>query len=107
MASFGVSSLFYIQGGFLLNTVKPDSYSNVLDLDIPVYASFRIPVKNTKIRLNAGPYVKFNNYTAIGISAEGGVEYKRFYAGLSYFQNCTPHHEFLFNLSVGYKFKVR
>lgn len=107
MASFGINSLFYIQSGFLLNTVKPKVNSNFMEVDVPVYASFRIPVKKVKIQLNAGPYVKFNNYMDIGVSAEGGVEYKKIYMNLSYFQNCTQQSEILFNFSIGYKFKLK
>lgn len=107
MASFGFSSLFYIQSSLLLNTVRPEPENNFMEANVPVYASLRIPVKKVKIRLNVGPYIKFNNYMDIGVSAEGGIEYKKLYIGLSYFQNCTRESEILFNLSIGYKFKVK
>lgn len=63
MASFKMSDLFYIQPGALINTVS-GTYKKSGDwnfgLDIPLYASFQIPVNNAlKVRLNEDQPIHF------------------------------------------------
>lgn len=106
VASFGLSKQFAIQPGVLMNVVKTDETTQNFGVLIPVYASWRIPVKKINLRLNAGPYVEFKNVTNAGVSLEAGVEYKRFYTGVGYFQDLTLPRSVLLNLSFGYKFKV-
>lgn len=111
--SFPTSDLFAIQTGALLYTgTFVDNYRvwNI-GLNIPVYASFRIPVSNTaKIRLNAGPYIGLAQQNGqdghLGVSAEAGVEFHRIYIGAGCFQNCFNEQETQLNLSVGYKFAL-
>ena len=43
----------------------------------------------------------------VGATAEVGVEMKRVFVGVNCFQNCINEQEFLFGLSVGYKFKLQ
>lgn len=106
MLSFGLSGRFAIQPGVLMNVVKTeDTYDNI-GVAIPVYASWRVPVKKVNLRLNAGPYMEFKGDTNVGVSLEAGVEYKRFYAGMAYFQDILSPRSVLLNLSFGYKFKV-
>ena len=66
LMSLQLSDKFYFQPGFLINTVSEFFYKAngwKLGLDIPLYASFRVPVSNAaKLRFNAGPFV--------GISSE-------------------------------------
>lgn len=103
MASFRLIDQLYVQPGILLNISKPGGAKEVF---IPVYASYRIPVYKTTIRLNVGPYMKFCNHTNAGASAEGGAEYRNFYAGVAYTQDLSWLARMEFCLSVGYKFKL-
>lgn len=108
--SFPRSDLFAIQTGALLNTgnsmIKHERWD--IGINIPVYASFRIPVSDAaKVRLNVGPYVGVASQTAhLGLSAEAGVEFKRIYLGVGCFQNCVDGQDTTLNLSVGYKFEL-
>lgn len=103
-----VSGVFSIQPGALLHTAERhaswgDAWN--INLDIPVYASFRIPLSGSvNLRLNAGPYVGIGDYWHFGISEEAGLEWKRYFVGGACFQNCINEKEFSFNLSFGYRF---
>lgn len=107
--SFPTSNLFAIQTGALLYTGNRENNKvwNI-GLNIPVYASFRIPVSNaTRIRLNAGPYIGLAEQNGqLGVSAEAGVEFNRIYIGAGCFQNCFNEQEMQLNVSVGYKFAL-
>ena len=106
MVSFGLSDRFAIQPGVLMNVVETeDTYDNI-GVAIPVYASWRVPLKKVNLRLNAGPYMEFKGGTNVGASLEAGVEYKQFYTGVAYFQDILSPRSVLLNLSFGYKFKV-
>lgn len=110
MASFKMSDLFYIQPGALINTVS-GTYKKTGDwnfgLDIPLYASFRIPVNNTlKVRLNAGPFIGFASPLNLGTAVEGGIEYHKYYVGVSWLQNFINQNCARLYFSIGYKFAL-
>lgn len=107
---FPTSNLFAIQTGAQLYTgilVDNNKVWNI-GLNIPMYASFRIPVSNSaKIIFNVGPYVGFEpNIGHFGASAETGIEFNRFFVGVGYFKNCINNKEDQLNMSVGYKFTL-
>lgn len=60
----------------------------------------------TNLRLNGGAYLGIGNELQVGATADVGVEVKRLYIGANCFQNCINSQEFLFGVSVGYKFNL-
>lgn len=110
LMSLQLSDKFYFQPGFLINTVSEFSYKAngwKLGLDIPLYASFRVPVSNAaKLRFNAGPFVGISSRISMGTAVETGVEYRKYYIGASWFQNFVDQNCARLNLSVGYKFAL-
>ena len=109
--NFPQSTLFSIQTGVLLHTANRSAIGNSdtwdIDFNIPVYASFHIPLKEkANLRLNGGVYFGTGPEVQVGATAEVGVEMKRVFVGVNCFQNCINEQEFLFGLSVGYKFKL-
>lgn len=109
--NFPQSKLFSIQTGLLLHTAnqwtfrRSDSWD--IDLNIPVYASFHIPLsEKTNLRLNGGAYIGTGNTLQVGATADVGIEVKRLFVGVNCFQNCINEQEFLFGVSVGYKFAL-
>lgn len=109
--NFPQSQLFSVQTGLLLHTADKWGSRNVDDWDIylnvPVYASFHIPLSGkTNLRLNGGAYLGIGNELQVGATADVGVEVKRLYIGANCFQNCINSQEFLFGVSVGYKFNL-
>lgn len=110
--NFPQSSLFSIQTGVLLHTANRGAIGNSntwdIDFNIPVYASFHIPLKEkANLRLNGGAYFGTGPQVQVGATAEVGVEVKRAFVGVNCFQNCINEQEFLFGISVGYKFKLK
>lgn len=110
--NFPQSSLFSIQTGVLLHTANRGAIGNSntwdIDFNIPVYASFHIPLKEkANLRLNGGAYFGTGPQIQVGATAEVGVEVKRVFVGVNCFQNCINEQEFLFGISVGYKFKLK
>lgn len=108
LVSFRVSDIFYFQPGALVNTVSGD-YDKPGDwnfgLDIPLYASFRIPVDEAiKVRLNAGPFIGLSSPASLGTAVEGGIEYHKYYVGVSWMQNLVNEDSARFHFSIGYKF---
>ena len=78
-----------------------------IDFFVPVYASFHIPLSDkVNLRLNAGVYTGTGEYWNLGATAEAGIEVKRFYVGVNYFQNCVNDRDLKLGLSVGYKFTL-
>lgn len=108
--NFPQSKLFSIQTGLLFHTANESAIFNStwgIDLNIPVYASFHIPLsEKTNLRLNGGAYIGTGNSWQIGATADVGVEVKRLFVGVSCFQNCINNQEFLLGISVGYKFHL-
>lgn len=109
LGSIGLTNNFFLQSGLLANSLdeawKRNSGNFTFGVNLPIYASWRLPInEGTKIRLNAGPYVGFGAEGHLGATAEVGFEFKRFYTGASYFQNCINDKNSQFNLSFGYKF---
>lgn len=110
LTSLELSDRFYFQPGFLVNTVS--EFSGKADgckfgLDIPLYASYRIPVSNTaKVRLNVGPFAGISSQISLGTALEAGIEYRKCYIGASWFQNFVDRNCARLNLSVGYKFAL-
>ena len=105
------SELFSIQTGFLLHTANEPAVGNSntwdVDLNVPVYASFHIPLgEKTNLRLNGGAYIGTGHSMQLGATAEAGVEVKRLFVGANCFQNCINSQEFLFGVSVGYRFRL-
>lgn len=107
LVSVSLAERFYIQPGVLFSFVGANLNYNTLKTDIPVYASYRIPIRHVRLHLNAGPTLSIHKGAAVGVSAESGAEYKRFYAGLAYLQDFATGSDIFFNLSVGYKFRIR
>lgn len=110
--NFPQSSLFSIQTGVLLHTANRGAIGNTntwdIDFNIPVYASFHIPLKEkANLRLNGGAYFGTGPQIQVGATVEVGVEVKRVFVGVNCFQNCINEQEFLFGISVGYKFKLK
>ena len=108
--NFPQSRLFSIQTGLLLHTAGNSfSYGDDWNIDffVPVYASFHIPLSDkVNLRLNAGVYTGTGEYWNLGATAEAGIEVKRFYVGVNYFQNCVNDRDLRLGLSVGYKFTL-
>ena len=109
--NFPQSTLFSIQTGVLLHTANRSAIGNSdtwdIDFNIPVYASFHIPLKEkANLRLNGGAYFGTGPEVQVGATAEVSVEMKRVFVGVNCFQNCINEQEFLFGLYVGYKFKL-
>ena len=109
--NFPQSKLFSIQTGFLLHTAnqwigkKSDMWD--IDVNVPVYVSFHIPLsEKTNLRLNGGAYVGTGHTMQLGATADVGVEVKRMFVWVNCFQNCINTQEFLFGVSVGYKFHL-
>ncbi|WP_276757859.1 MULTISPECIES: hypothetical protein [Bacteria] len=107
---FPQSKLFSIQTGLLFHTANGSAIFNStwgIDLNIPVYASFHVPLnEKANLRLNGGAYLGTGSELQIGATAEVGVEVKRFFWGVNCFQNCINSQEFLIGVSVGYKFHL-
>lgn len=104
--SFPLAGTVVIQPGIVLHTTGAEyrSYRGI-GANIPVYASWRPAInENVKLRINAGPYVGIADNLNVGATAEAGFEFKKFYTGVSYFQNCINDKNSQFNLSFGYKF---
>lgn len=109
LASMSFTNHFFIQSGLIANSLDGTSMGYTGDfsfgLNLPIYASWRLPLnETTKLRLNAGPYVGIGDVGHLGATAEAGVEFKRFYVGASYFQDCLNDKDLQLNISVGYKF---
>ena len=109
--NFPTSNVFSIQTGALLHTANENLLRRDgtwrIDLNIPVYASFHIPLsEKIKLRLNGGAYWGTGPKMQLGATAEAGVEVKRLFVGANCFQNCINEQEFLFGVSVGYKFQL-
>lgn len=108
--NFPQSRLFSIQTGLLLHTAGNSfSYGDDWNIDffVPVYASFHIPLSDkVNLRLNAGAYTGSGEYWNLGATAAAGIEVKRFYVGVNYFQNCVNDRDLKLGLSVGYKFTL-
>lgn len=109
--NFPQSKLFSIQTGLLLHTANRWTVRNAdnldIDLNVPVYASFHIPLnEKTNLRLNGGAYVGTGHDLHLGATADVGVEVKRLYVGVNYFQNCINSQELQFGVSVGYRFHL-
>lgn len=108
--AFPVVNKLYIQPGAFLYALAPERFRNDdwdIGVNVPVYASFRFPVSHvTQVRLNAGPYVGIGNDIQFGPSAEAGVEFKKIYMGVGYFQDCFNDKDYMLNLSIGYKFTL-
>lgn len=70
-------------------------------------ASFRIPVNHVmKVRLNAGPFIGLSSPASIETAVEGGVEYRKYYVGVSWLQNFVNDNSARFHFSVDYKFHL-
>ena len=107
-------------GVYKLSTITVVFYTNCLlytspsprddwniDFFVPVYASFHIPLSDkVNLRLNAGAYTGSGEYWNLGATAAAGIEVKRFYVGVNYFQNCVNDRDLKLGLSVGYKFTL-
>lgn len=109
--NFPQSKLFSIQTGLLLHTANRGGIRNSdtwgIDLNVPVYASFHIPLsEKANLRLNGGAYWGTGSALQVGAAAEAGVEVKRVFVGVNCFQNCINEQELLFGISVGYKFNL-
>lgn len=109
--NFPQSKLFSIQTGLLLHTANQWTIRNSdtwdIDLNAPVYASFHIPLsEKANLRLNGGAYIGTGHKLQVGATADVGVEVKRLFVGVNCFQNCINSQEFLFGVSVGYKFHL-
>ena len=108
--NFPQSQLLSIQTGLLLHTAenafsRGDNWN--INFCVPVYASFHVPVSDkVNLRLNAGAFGGIGDDLHLGATAEAGVEIKRFYVGVNYFQDCIDNHDLQLGLSVGYKFTL-
>ena len=99
---------FYLQPGISFLSCHRQSSNNVSLLHIPVYASYRLPVKEVTWRFNLGPYAQLGNDYDFGISAEIGLEYNRWFGGIHAYQTVIPDEmSGIFGLSFGYKFQIR
>lgn len=104
-----LSSLFAIRPALLLHTVEWCSYRPAdgwrIGLIVPVYGSFRFPLsEKTNLRTDIGPYFGVGDDAHLGGAAEVGVEIRRFYIGVGYFQNAIGNSDNQLNFSVGYQF---
>ena len=69
MVSIPLTEHFYLQPGISFLSCHQQSSNNVSLLHIPVYASYRLPVKEVTWRFNLGPYAQLGNDYDFGISA--------------------------------------
>ncbi|GGJ95887.1 hypothetical protein [Parabacteroides faecis] len=109
--NFPQSKLFSVQTGLLLHTANQWVIGNNdtwdIDLNVPVYASFHFPLSEiANLRLNGGAYIGTGHKLQVGATADVGVEVRRLFVGVNCFQNCINNQEFLFGISVGYKFRL-
>ena len=108
MVSIPLTEHFYLQPGISFLSCHRQSSNNVSLLHIPVYASYRFPVKEVTWRFNLGPYAQLGNDYDFGISAEIGLEYNRWFGGIHAYQTVIPDEmSGIFGLSFGYKFQIR
>ena len=76
---------------------------------IPLYASYRIPIKNVQIDINAGPYGQFSvsNLCDFGAAAGIGAEYKQVCIGFHTYQNFLHgQNPRFYGFSLGYRFAL-
>lgn len=105
-----LSERFAIQTGGLLHTADRQPYWGDfwnISLAIPVYGSFRVPLNESlNLRLGVGPYFETGCDWGLGVSGEAGLEWKRYFAGVAYFQDCvkSSYKDEGFHLSFGYRF---
>lgn len=108
--SFQVMDKFFLQPGVIFNSANDYSHRGnlwKLGLDIPIYASWRIPVNEAvKIRLNVGPFIGVISDFSFGTTVEAGIEYHKYYVGVSWQENFVNQNFTRLNLSVGYKFAL-
>lgn len=106
--AFHVADKFFLQPGVIFNSANDYSHKGNLwrlGLDIPVYASWRIPVNDAvRIRLNAGPFIGVISDFSFGTAVEAGIEYHKYYMGVSWQENFVNQNFTRLNFSVGYKF---
>lgn len=106
MVAFPITEKFYINPGMTFFSTSSGG-EHVGILQIPVYASYRVPMGKTCLRLNAGPYAQLGEVYDFGLSAEVGLEYKRWYGAVNAYQNLLiDEMSGFFGLSFGYKFRL-
>lgn len=105
MVSVLITERFYINPGMSFFSTKL-SNENIGALQVPIYASYRIPIKESLLHLNAGPYAVLGAYD-FGLSAEIGIEYKKWYGAINTYQSLLiGEMTGIFGLSLGYKFSL-
>lgn len=105
-ASFGLSERFYIRPEISYAWMGRDHHDHYFM--VPVYASYRIPVRQTQIHLNIGPYGMFGTYTDFGVSMDVGIEYKKWKLSMQYHQNLINSYiDRCAGLSLSYCFRVK
>lgn len=107
MASFPITQRFYIQPGVSFFSIYVENDWWASGLQVPVFASYRLPVKEVKLSFNAGPFVLLGDVYDIGVAAEIGAEYKHWNLSGNFYQDFTANDlNVLFGLSLGYKFRL-
>ena len=73
----------------------------------PVYASYRVPIQDIDLHFHIGPHGQLGDQYDLGVSAEVGLEYRKWYLGGYAFQNLVTldNVDAFFGVSLGYKFK--
>lgn len=62
--------------------------------------------ESLNLRLGVGPYFETGRDWGLGVSGEAGLEWKRYFAGVAYFQDCvkSSYKDEGFHFSFGYRF---
>lgn len=74
---------------------------------LPVYASYQVPIQDLDLHFHIGPHGQLGDQHGFGVSAEVGLEYRKWYLGGYAFQNLVTSNDVdaFFGISLGYKFK--
>lgn len=109
-ASFQVKPRFYINPE--VSYVGTREYDWVVShFIVPVYASYRLPVKKVTFDFNVGPYGQFATKRYLhdfGIAVKAGVAYERFHFSLHTYQNLIyDSNPMFFGLAFGYRIPLK
>ena len=112
----GLSASFQVKPRFYINPEV--SYVGTREYDwvvshfiVPVYASYRLPVKKVTFDFNVGPYGQFATKRYLhdfGIAVKAGVAYERFHFSLHTYQNLIyDSNPMFFGLAFGYRIPLK
>ena len=106
LTSFQVNNRFYSSPGISCVGLNNHSYKNTYCV-IPVYATYKLPVKKVVWDFNVGPHGQLGADCDMGISAEVGAAYQHWHLAVNTFQNIIKDTDRFFGISLGYRFHLR